>query len=341
MSARRLARFALVAAIIACAACGGPEPGSAERVRVHVPAGAGALEVGERLHRSGLIDHPRLFAAYARLTGAQARLKSGEYAFRPGQSWRSILRAIERGEVVTVPVTVPEGFTLDRIAPRLAELTGISPDSVLRAARDTGLVRRLELPGPTLEGYLFPETYRFARGVSLERVFETMARRYRAFWGPEERARSDSLGLSVRDVTTLASIVEREARLPEERRIIAGVFLNRLERGMPLQADPTVRYALGSWDGRLLYRDIEAVADDPYNTYTHRGLPPGPIASPGSASLEAVLRPAEVPYLYFVARPDGSHVFSTTQREHVEAKNRIRRAGGGGDGAGEGDPPGR
>lgn len=328
---RRRFRLPVLAAFLLCAACGGEGEDPGARVQVHIPEGAGALEIGKRLHRSGLVDHPRLFAAFARLTGAEGRLKSGDYAFRPGQSWSSILGAIERGEVITVPVTIPEGFTLDRIAPRLAEVTGVTPDSVLRAARNPALARRLQLPGPTLEGYLFPETYRFARGISLGRAFETMARRFHGFWGPEERSLADSLGLSLREVTTLASIVEREARLPEERRIIAGVFLNRLERGMPLQADPTVRYALGSWEGRLLYRDIQAVADDPYNTYTHRGLPPGPIASPGAGSLRAVLRPADVPYLYFVARPDGSHVFTTTQREHVRAKNRIRSAGGGGD----------
>ncbi|MGB5676035.1 MAG: endolytic transglycosylase MltG, partial [Gemmatimonadota bacterium] len=149
-----------------------------------------------------------------------------------------------------------------------------------------------------------------------------------AYWTPERRARLDSLSLDERGLVTLASIVEEEARVGEERPIIAGVYTNRLEIGMLLQADPTVQYALGEPKARLLFADIDRVADDPYNTYTHTGLPPGPIASPGAASLDAALYPADVPYLFFVARPDGSHEFTRTNREHVNARNRIRREQG-------------
>jgi len=151
-----------------------------------------------------------------------------------------------------------------------------------------------------------------------------MVDRYRAWWTPDRKARLEADALTERELVTLASIVEKEARVAPERPIIAGVYRNRLERGMLLQADPTVQYALGEPKERLLYRDIDAVADHPYNTYTQPGLPPGPIASPGGASLEAALEPADVPYLFFVARPDGSHEFTRTAREHVNAKNRIR-----------------
>jgi len=232
--------------------------------------------------------------------------------------------ALERGTVETVALTVPEGFTLREIGPRIAELSGVPSDSVLALAGDSALAARLEVPGPTLEGYLYPETYRFASDVDPVRVLRTMTTRYREFWTRERRARADSMGLTEREAVTLASIVEAEARVDRERPIIAAVYLNRLDRGMRLQADPTVQYALEEPVSRLLYAHIDSVADSPYNTYTHRGLPPGPIGSPGVASLRAVLRPADVPYLYFVARPDGSHVFSRTLPEHNRAKREIR-----------------
>lgn len=314
----------LAVLLLPLAACGGPEPG-AEPVEVRIPEGAGTRQVARVLEEEGLVDHPRVFAVYVALRGDEGRLKAGRYRFAPGTSWTDIADALARGAVETVAVTVPEGWTVPEVARRVAPVTGVPPDSLVRMARDSALVRSLGVPGPTLEGYLFPETYRFAEGIRPLTVLRTMVRRYRAFWGPEERARADSLGMTEREVVTLASIVEEEARVPEERPVIAGVYLNRLERGMRLQADPTVQYALEEPKERLLYRDIRSVADDPYNTYTHAGLPPGPIASPGEASLRAVLDPADVPYIFFVARPDGSHVFTRTREEHVEAKDRIRR----------------
>ncbi len=317
----------------------GAEPidGSAEEyVEVRIPDGATARRIAGSLHDAGLVRFPRIFALYARLRGSSGSLKAGLYRFPAGANWSELLGMLERGEVVTFPLTVPEGFELRQIAERVAEFSGVTSDSVLRLARDSAFAASLEVPGPTLEGYLFPDTYQFAERTSPERILEAMAARYRDFWGPSEIARRDSLGLSERELVTLASIVEKEARIGEERPIIAGVYLNRLEIGMLLQADPTVQFALDSARARLLYRDIERVADHPYNTYTHPGLPPGPIASPGEAALRATLQPAEVPYLFFVARPDGSHEFTRTEREHINAKNRIRRemdeeAGGRGD----------
>lgn len=319
---RRLLSAAVLALLLT--GCGGSAPSEGD-VEIHVRNGAGLAEVSRELHRAGLVSYPSAFRIYGRVIGAADEIKAGHYRFRSGESWWSLLGAMRRGEVATYPLSIPEGFEVRTIAPRLAELAQVPADSVIALARDTALARELGVPGPTLEGYLFPETYRFARGVSPRAALETMIRRYRAFWGPEERARAEELGLDEREVTTLASIVEKEARVAEERPVIAGVYLNRLARGMRLQADPTVQYALDAPKARLLYSDIDAVAADPYNTYTNAGLPPGPIASPGEAALRAVLWPEEVPYLYFVARPDGSHVFTETQREHVNAKNRIRR----------------
>lgn len=318
---RRLVVVTLLA--IGSAGCNGPEPTGT--VDVRIARGSGSIEIGRTLDSAGLIDHPRVFSLYVRVRGDDQSLKAGHYRFPAGARWPELVDMLVAGSVVTHPVTLPEGFTLREMAPRLAAITGLSPDSILKLARDSVLAAAIGAPGPTLEGYLFPETYRFAEGVDPIEALTAMVDRYQAFWGPEERAKADSMGLSEREVVTLASIVEEEARHAEERPVIAGVYLNRLEIGMMLQADPTVQYALGAPKERLLYRDIDAVADNPYNTYTHAGLPPGPIASPGEAALRAVLEPADVPYLFFVARPDGSHEFTRTAREHINAKNRIRR----------------
>lgn len=325
MRAPRRLRVRTLATLGLLLAAGCADRGPAREVEVVVPPGAGAVEIGRRLEEAGLLRFPRLFALTARLKGWEGSLKAGRYRFRTDQGWAEILTAMEKGEVVTLPLTIPEGFTVREVAPRLAALSGVPDDSVRGLASDTAFARELGVPGPTLEGYLFPETYRFAEGVEPALALRTMVDRYREFWTTARRARADSLGLSEADVVTLASIVEREARVAEERPVIAGVYLNRLRIGMLLQADPTVQYALGEPRERLMYSDIERVADHPYNTYTHSGLPPGPIASPGRAALQAVLEPAEVPFLFFVARPDGSHVFTRTEREHINAKNRIRR----------------
>lgn len=314
----------MVAAIaISLSGCAGPASDSA--VEVRVARGSGSLAIGRTLRSAGLIDHPRVFSLYVRIRGVDQELKAGHYRFPEQAGWPELVDIMVAGSVVTHPVTIPEGFTIREMAPRLAAITGVTPDSILRLAADTVLAAAIGAPGPTLEGYLFPETYRFAEGVDPIEALTAMVDRYQAFWGPEERAKADSMGLSEREVVTLASIVEEEARHPEERPVIAGVYLNRLAIDMMLQADPTVQYALGAPRERLLYRDIDAVADSPYNTYTHTGLPPGPIAAPGEAALRAVLAPADVPYLFFVARPDGSHEFTRTAREHINAKNRIRR----------------
>ena len=239
--------------------------------------------------------------------------------FGPESPQQMTMMMTRRGSDLEIPrMVVRDQPFRSRLARRAAELAG-QPIMVIRD-RDG--------EATDLEGYLFPETYRFAEGLAPADILREMVVRYQAYWTPERRARLDSLSLDERGLVTLASIVEEEARVGEERPIIAGVYTNRLEIGMLLQADPTVQYALGEPKARLLFADIDRVADDPYNTYTHPGLPPGPIASPGASSLDAALYPADVPYLFFVARPDGSHEFTRTNREHVNARNRIRREQG-------------
>lgn len=304
--------------------CRGGET-QAEEVRIQVPRGAPFQDVVDTLEARGLVERTFFFRVWARLRGVDRNIRSGEYAFPGNAGWDHILDNLVEGRVATRPLTVPEGFTLRQIGPRVARITDLPGDSVTRMLADESLARDLGVPGPTLEGYLYPETYRFAAESALPGVVETMVDAYQAFWTSTRRARLDSLEMSERELVTLASIVQAEARITEEMDTIAAVYHNRLERGYLLQADPTVLYALGGTRERLLYAAMDSVADHPYNTYTHGGLPPGPIGSPGEEALDAALWPAESRYLYFVARPDGSHIFSHTLSEHNRAVARARR----------------
>jgi UPF0755 protein len=222
-------------------------------------------------------------------------------------------------------VTVPEGLRLDEIAARLAD-AGITDDvAFLQLANDPVVAKRLGLPADSIEGYAFPETYRFRRHTPPEEVIEAMVAELNARLSPEDRAAIASSGFSLHQVVTLASIVEKETGQKQERPIIAGVYRNRLKIGMRLQSDPTVIYGLyrtSGFDGDLRTRHLRE--DNPWNTYTRAGLPPGPIASPSIEAIRAVLAPADVPYLYFVSRNDGSHVFSTTLTEHNQAVKRFQ-----------------
>lgn len=297
---------------------------AAERVVMEVPRGAPFGSVVDTLEARGLVEWPLLFHVYARLRGADREIRAGSYAFAADASWDDVLDDLTAGRVLTVSVTVPEGWTSRRIAPRIARIAGVREDSALAVLQDRDLADGLDVPGPGLEGYLFPDTYRFAPGISVRGIVETMVERYRSIWTPERRTRLESLGMTERELVTLASIVQAEARLQSEMDTIAGVYHNRLDLGMRLEADPTVLYALGGHRERLLYAAMDSVADHPYNTYTRAGLPPGPIGSPGEAAIDATLRPADTSYRFFVARADGSHVFSETLAEHNRAVARAR-----------------
>lgn len=304
-------------------ACGGSVSG--DPVEIQVPRGAPFSAIVDTLHARGLVGWPRLFRLYARFKGDDERVKAGRYALAAGRSWAALLDDLTRGKILTEALTIPEGFRLTQIAGRVAALTELPEDSVLGKLQAPGADTVFGVPGPGLEGFLFPDTYFFAAGVPLDTVIREMARRYERAWTPARRAGLDSLGLSEQDAVTLASIVQAEARLPEEMPRIASVYLNRLERGWLLQADPTVLYALGGPRQRLLFAAIDSVADHPYNTYTQAGLPPGPIGAPGEAAIDAVLHPSGEPFFFFVAMPDGSHHFSRTLAEHNRAVAEARR----------------
>ncbi len=289
-----------------------------------MPEGAGLRAVADTLAAHDVIGWPRLFELYVRVKGADSQVKAGTYDLPRGAGWSRSLDALVAGRVVTVAVTIPEGWTISQIAGRIAPIAEIPEDSVAQRLLDPALAESLKVPGPNLEGYLFPETYRFAQAVPAETIAAEMVARYREIWTPERVTALDSLGMTERELVTLASIIQSEARWEDEMPLISAVFHNRLRRPMRLQADPTVQYALESRQSRLLFSHIDSVADNPYNTYTHDGLPPGPIGSPGISAIDAALKPASVPYLYFVAGDDGRHEFSRTLREHNRAIQRLR-----------------
>jgi len=258
------------------------------------------------------------------IRGGGRAIRAGTYVLPRDIGWKGVLDALNGGKGLVRTVTIPEGFSIPQIVRVVSARLQVPPESVDAAVRDTSWRRRFDIPSGTLEGYLFPDTYTMPEGSSAAEAVSLMAKRFEQAWKPAWTARLDTLGLSRHDALTLASIVEREAKVPEERPVIAGVYLNRLRDGMRLQADPTVQYALPAHKPRLFYKDL--LVKSPYNTYIHKGLPPGPIASPGVPSIVAALYPATVPYKYFVAFPDGHHEFHATVKQHEVAVKASRKA---------------
>jgi UPF0755 protein len=315
---RCLVRFALAVALASATACGGT--GNA---RVTVPSGASMRLAADSLEAAGVIGSAKLFSFYAKVTKRDRNIKAGTYIIDRSSSWNEVVDALVAGKGIVFTVTIPEGWELRTIIPNVARVMKVDSAALDSAARDTALIRRLGIPTATLEGYLFPETYLLPEGSGARPIVRRLVSEFERRWKPEWNAQLVKLGMTRHQVMTLASIIEKEARVASERPTISAVYHNRLKRGMLLQADPTVIYALGRHTPRVLYRDLEVKS--PYNTYRNVGLPPGPIASPGLASIEAALFPADVPYLYFVAHPDGHHEFRATLREHNEAVRQMRR----------------
>ena len=318
---RRADRGVVLAGAVVATACATP---AGPPVRVVVPQGASFRAAADSLGNAGVIRSPTLFRVYAKVRGGDRAIKPGTYLLRRGSSWNTVLTALREGKGMMFTVTIPEGFTLTQIVPAIARALEVPADSVIAATRDTAHLDRLGVPTPMLEGYLFPDTYMFLPGTPARVAVNAMVRRFEQVWRPEWTARLDTLGMTRHEVVTLASIVEREAKRPDERPVIAGVYRNRLRAGMRLEADPTVQYARGIHTNRVLFRDLDV--DSPYNTYRHAGLPPGPIASPGEASLRASLYPADVPYKFFVAYPDGRHEFTVDFTQHSAARRKALRA---------------
>jgi UPF0755 protein len=327
-------RRPIILAFVVAASLGGwlyvslyvPVGGGRQALRFTVSKGAPARVVATQLRAKGLIRSAWTFTAAAAWRGGWRQARAGDYAFRRDMSALDILHAIERGAVISEWITVPEGATLWQIA-ALVEADGLGRgEDFLRAAHSPRAFNAgFPLPGDSLEGYLFPDTYRVARhpGAVQDLVKMMLARFDEVIWRGLLGGRSPHS--SLHELVTLASLVEGEAKLDAERPIIAAVLTNRLQQGMKLECDATVQYALGRYrKARLSYEDLKI--ESPYNTYLHAGLPPGPINNPGRASIEAALHPAAGRYLFYVARPDGSHVFSSTYAEHLRAIARVRAA---------------
>ena len=290
---------------------------------ISIEQGSSLQEISRQLEEEGAIRSRHLFRIYAFITDKQGRLQAGTYRFGPEEDMVSIMEKITRGDVAQMSITIPEGFTFEQIAGRLENRLNVESDDIMRAAEERDWEREY-LPDPDsvqwqLEGYLYPATYTITYDTGPEELLTLMLERFEEQW--LEEIASSGTELEVNELVTVASLVEKEGRLSEEKPLIAGVIYNRMEEDMKLQIDASVQYALEERQSRLLYRDLEV--ESTYNTYLHEGLPPGPIASPGDNSLQAALSPEESDYLFYFARSDGSHVFTETYQEHLE-QQRLR-----------------
>ena len=301
-----------------------PYQGFDKPVILDFSLGTGTGTMGAQLAQAGVIRYPWQFLL-ARALRRNARLQAGEYQFKQPASVLTVFDRIVRGDVFFYELTVPEGSNIFDIAATVNGFDFMKGPDFLNAARDPALIRDLAPQAPTLEGYLFPSTYRITRRTTVQQLCKMMTDLFRKHWrdlqSPDRRA-------AVHDTVTLASLVEKETAIPDERLLVASVYTNRLERGMALDCDPTTIYAAlleQRYRGTIYRSDLDS--PNAYNTYRHAGLPPGPIANPGIASLKAALAPAETNYLYFVAKPDGSgsHQFSTSMAEHGRAVQIYRK----------------
>jgi UPF0755 protein len=313
----------LLAAALFAAACGSPGD-DAPKVTVTIPRGATFAQAVDTLGSRGVIDHPGWFRLYARARGLPGALKSGIYTFARDAAWGDVVTTLKTGRGVEVRFTVLEGMMAFEIAERARVWLRIPRDSFLAAVRDTALQRELGLRvNPAgVEGYLYPTTYTVPVGIRARDLVRVMTREFIERWPPEWDARLAPLGMTRHQLVTLASIIEAEVRYRPDRPYVSAVYHNRLKRRMPLQADPTVIYAHGRRLRRVWEKNLQIRS--PYNTYLHAGLPPGPITQPSDSSILAALEPAPVGFLYFVAQPDGKHIFSATYAEHLAAIRRAR-----------------
>ena len=284
---------------------------------VEIVPGSNPQSMGRALSNAGVVESATAFRIAVWLEGAGRRLQAGEYRFDAPMTPGEVVDKIVRGDVFLRPVTFREGLTIRQMAAIFEEKGFGTADEFVAAASKPGPIRELDPQAPDLEGYLFPDTYTLPRRTTADELVARMVSRFEKALTPQTRQQAASRGLRIRELVTLASLVEKETARPEERPLVAAVYANRLKVSMGMQCDPTVIYALeraGRYTGNLTREDLQF--DSPYNTYRYAGLPPGPIAAPGQASLEAAANPAAVSYLYFVSRNDGSHAFATTLDEH-------------------------
>jgi UPF0755 protein len=285
---------------------------------VDIRRGIGLKEIAKILKDNGLIHNEFTFELLTKLKKSQHNIKAGEYKFSPGMNSIEILSKLVRGDYIKTSFTIPEGYNILQIADLLSKKGYVNRERFIRLTKDKDFISQLGIDAPTLEGYLFPETYYIFKGAKEEEIIRIMISQLNDVITHEDKEQAKRLGLSFHQILTLASIIEKETKVAHERHLVSAVFHNRLKENIPLESDPTVIYALlPDFDGNLTKEDLKI--DSIYNTYRNRGLPPTPIASPGLASIKAALYPAKVDYLYFVSMNNGTHKFSTTLKEHNRA----------------------
>jgi UPF0755 protein len=295
------------------------------RVTIVIPHGTSVMGIAGRLAARGVIADPGKLMIFAKLGRVEGRLKAGKYEFLTGSSEWSVVRRLVSGGILVDRVTVPEGLTVRETAHLLEREAGVTKEEILELASDSLVAYELGVEANGLEGYLFPDTYSMYWGTRPRRVIQMLVHRFFEIFNDSLSQRATELGFSIHQIVILASMIEKEAQVDEERFLISSVLHYRLELEWPLQCDATIQYALPERKEQLTYDDLEF--DSPYNTYIHQGLPPGPICSPGERSIIAALYPADTDYLYYVARGDGTHEFSRTSTDHQRAKLRAKRGG--------------
>jgi len=297
-----------------------------ENILYEIERGEGAKSLAEHFKEKGIIQNKMVFLYGHSLFYSQKIIKAGEYVFDLPLSIQKILHTITEGKTLLHSATIPEGLTRMEIADHLESLGFSERQAFLKASEDTSSISTMDPDARDLEGYLFPETYFFPKGVTTENIVSIMTDQFKDTFSEEWKRRTEEIGLTIREIIILASLIEKETSLPDERAIVSAVFHNRLKLRMKLDCDPTIIYALkqdGQFKDRLRTKDLRL--DSPYNTYLYRGLPPGPIANPGKDSISAALYPADEDFLFFVSKNDGSHHFSRSFREHQNAVNTFQR----------------
>lgn len=302
-------------------------PSAAKEFReVLIPAGSSYRAVAAELEKQGVITDKESFIILGKLMGATKSVRAGFYSLNTAMRPLEVLEYIKQGRIIEYQVVLPEGHTMRKTAQLLKELGLVDDQEFLAKATDPEYVRSLGIDADTLEGYLFPATYYFPKGTTTDGIIRRLVSKYKEVFVDDFRVRAAEIGMTEHQVITLASLIEREAMIDKERLLISSVFHNRLKKGMRLQCDPTVIYMLesrGNWNGDITKADLRA--KDPYNTYTNAGLPPGPIANPGKPSIIAALYPADVGYIFFVSRNDGTHFFSSNIAEHNLAVKQFQQ----------------
>jgi UPF0755 protein len=299
-----------------------PLPIGNKNIEIEIPKGATFRQAVEIFSKERLIRDKILFLFIGRISGIDRKIRAGYYSIYGSMSPLDILKMLKKGQIIEYEITVLEGDSLREVAEKLSEKGIINIEDFMQLSSDEDFLASYEIDAPTFEGYLFPDTYKIPKGMDPEDAIGMMINKMREEYSGELMVRALKLGLSEREVLTLASIIEKEAATDDERYLISAVYHNRLRKRIPLQADPTAIYGIKSFREKITAKDLQRKT--PYNTYTIKGLPPGPIASPGIKSINAALYPADVPYIYFVSNNDGSHLFSVTAEEHQAAVKSYR-----------------